>query len=79
MYCRDALSHALDADAALVARAPGFEECVTTWTIALGRDKAEAKAAIRCSVGKGTTEQEIDQAIAIITDVIRRLRVTTHN
>lgn len=47
--------------------------------LALGRDKAEAKAAIRCSVGKGTTEQEIDQAIAIITDVIRRLRVTTHN
>jgi len=33
-------SFALDADAALVARAPGFEECVTTWTIALGRDKA---------------------------------------
>ncbi len=47
--------------------------------LALGRDRSEAKAAVRCSVGKGTTEDEIDQAVAIITDVMRKLRVTTHN
>lgn len=46
--------------------------------LALGRDRSEAKAAVRCSVGKGTTEDDIDQAIAIITDVMRKLRVTTH-
>lgn len=47
--------------------------------LALGRDTTEARAAIRCSVGKDTTEEEVQQSIAIISEVIRRLRVTTHN
>lgn len=42
---------------------------------AMGRGTAEARCAVRFSVSKDTSEQEIRTAIAICSDVIRKLRV----
>jgi cysteine desulfurase len=43
--------------------------------LAMGRGSAEARCAVRFSVSKDTSEQEISQAIAICSEVIRKLRV----
>jgi cysteine desulfurase len=42
---------------------------------AMGLPPAEAKAAVRLSVSKDTTDDEIDEAVAILADVVRNLRV----
>lgn len=42
--------------------------------LALGRDTAAAKSAIRFSVGKNTTEQEIDRALAVLPGIVERVR-----
>lgn len=47
--------------------------------LAMGRSPAEAKAAVRFSVCNRTTVQDVDTAIAIMSEVIRNLRVATHN
>jgi cysteine desulfurase len=41
---------------------------------ALGRDDQLAQASIRFSIGRGTTEEEIDQAIALVRAEVTRLR-----
>jgi cysteine desulfurase len=46
---------------------------------AMGRSDAEAKAAVRLSVSYHTTEDEIRNAIAILADAVREMRVVTHN
>lgn len=46
--------------------------------LAIGLDRAESKAAIRCSLARTTTVEEIDTAVHVISNVIRKLRVTTH-
>ena len=42
--------------------------------LALGRDDAVAKSAIRFSVGKDTTEQEIDRVLEVLPRVVERVR-----
>lgn len=42
--------------------------------LALGRDEAAAKSALRFSVGKYTTEQDIEQVLAVIPSVVERVR-----
>ncbi len=46
---------------------------------AMGRSDAEAKAAVRFSVSYHTTEEEIREAVTILSDVCRNMRVATHN
>jgi cysteine desulfurase len=46
--------------------------------LAMGRDRAEASAAIRISLSRTTTREEIFDAGVIISEVIRNMRVTTH-
>lgn len=46
---------------------------------AMGLSDAEARAAVRMSVSYHTTEEEIRTAVAILADVIREMRVITHN
>ncbi len=41
---------------------------------ALGRSRAEAEASIRFGLGRGTIAAEIDQAIAVVTEAVTRLR-----
>jgi cysteine desulfurase len=45
---------------------------------AMGRSDAESKAAVRFSVSPSTTEKEILEAVTILSDVCRDMRVTTH-
>ncbi len=47
--------------------------------VAMGRPAAEARAAVRLSVSYRTTEEEIISAVAILADIIREMRVITHN
>jgi len=42
--------------------------------LALGRDREAAKSALRFSVGKDTTAQEIDRVVAILAKVVERVR-----
>jgi cysteine desulfurase len=46
--------------------------------LAMGIPKAEASAAVRFSVSAHTTFDEIERAVTITADVLRRLRVSTH-
>ncbi len=46
---------------------------------AMGRSDAEAKAAVRFSVSHLTTEEEIREAVTILSDVCRNMRVATQN
>lgn len=41
---------------------------------AMGRSDAEARAAVRISVSKDTTTEEIDRAVAILSDIVRIMR-----
>lgn len=41
---------------------------------ALGRDEIAAKSALRFSVGKDTTEQEIEHVLNVLPDVVKRVR-----
>ncbi|MBX9742712.1 MAG: cysteine desulfurase [Chthoniobacterales bacterium] len=41
--------------------------------MAMGRSPEEALAGIRCSVGRFTTEAEIDRAVEIITSVVKKI------
>ncbi|MFM8525225.1 MAG: aminotransferase class V-fold PLP-dependent enzyme, partial [Cyanobacteriota bacterium] len=41
---------------------------------ALGRSRQEATASIRFSLGRPTTDEEIDQAIAIVSRTVQELR-----
>jgi cysteine desulfurase len=43
--------------------------------LALGRDEAAAKSAIRFSVGRDTTDQEIDRVLEVLPGVVDRVRV----
>jgi cysteine desulfurase len=42
--------------------------------LALGRNEADAKSAIRFSVGKDTTDQEIDRVLAVLPGIVERVR-----
>jgi cysteine desulfurase len=42
--------------------------------LALGRDEVTAKSAIRFSIGKDTTEQEIDRVLEVLPGVVERVR-----
>ena len=42
--------------------------------LALGRDTAAAKSAIRFSVGKNTTEQEIERVLEVLPAIVERVR-----
>jgi len=42
--------------------------------LALGRNAEEAKSALRFSVGKETTEQEIDRVLEVLPQVVQRVR-----
>jgi cysteine desulfurase len=42
--------------------------------LALGRDEVDAKSAIRFSVGRDTTEQEIDRVLEVLPGVVERVR-----
>jgi len=46
---------------------------------AMGRSDAESKAAVRISVSKDTTIDEIERACALMSEIIRNMRVQTHN
>ncbi|GIW35273.1 cysteine desulfurase family protein [Meiothermus sp.] len=45
--------------------------------LAIGRSKAEAKASVRFSLGRFTTEEEIDKAAAAFAEAVGRSRVLT--
>jgi len=45
--------------------------------LALGRNTEEAKSALRFSVGKETTEQEIDRVVEVLPQVVERVRKAT--
>jgi cysteine desulfurase len=45
--------------------------------LALGRDADAAKSAIRFSVGKDTSEQEIDRVLEVLPGVVERVRAAT--
>jgi len=42
--------------------------------LALGRNEADAKSAIRFSMGKDTTDQEIDRVLAVLPGIVERVR-----
>jgi cysteine desulfurase len=42
--------------------------------LALGRDAAAAKSAIRFSLGKDTSEQEIERLLEVLPGVVERVR-----
>jgi cysteine desulfurase len=42
--------------------------------LALGRDEAAAKSALRFSVGKYTTSQDIERVLAVLPDIVERVR-----
>jgi cysteine desulfurase len=42
--------------------------------LALGRDETAAKSALRFSVGKYTTEQEIERVLEVLPGVVERVR-----
>lgn len=42
--------------------------------LALGRNEADAKSAIRFSVGKDTTDQEIDRVLTVLPGIVERVR-----
>lgn len=42
--------------------------------LALGRNTEEAKSALRFSVGKDTTEQEIDRVLEVLPQIVERVR-----
>jgi len=42
--------------------------------LALGRNEADAKSAIRFSVGKDTTDQETDRVLAVLPGIVERVR-----
>jgi cysteine desulfurase len=42
--------------------------------LAMGLTREEANSAIRFSLGRENTEQEIDEAVGIVTEVVGRLR-----
>lgn len=44
---------------------------------AIGRDRATASAAVRFSLGKGNTEEEIDRAVETLAQTITRMRRST--
>lgn len=46
--------------------------------LGMGLNRHESRAAVRFSVSKLTSSEEIEQAVAILSDVIRNMRVTTH-
>jgi cysteine desulfurase len=46
--------------------------------LALGRDETAAKSALRCSVGKNTTEQEIDYVLDVLPGIVERVRAAAH-
>ncbi|HEY6192153.1 MAG TPA: cysteine desulfurase family protein [Bacteroidota bacterium] len=41
--------------------------------LAMGRDPATAKAAIRFSMGRSTTEEDIDYTAGVLTDIVERI------
>jgi cysteine desulfurase len=45
--------------------------------LALGRTTEEAKSALRFSIGKETTEQEIAYVLAVLPEVVERVRKAT--
>jgi len=45
---------------------------------ALGRDRATASAAVRFSLGKGNTEQDIDRAVDTLAETVARMRRSTN-
>ncbi|MFN6134929.1 MAG: cysteine desulfurase family protein [Bacteroidota bacterium] len=47
--------------------------------LAMGLPASESRAAVRLSVSKYTTPEEIRQACAILSDIVRKLRGATHN
>ncbi|NQW30669.1 MAG: cysteine desulfurase [Ignavibacteria bacterium] len=47
--------------------------------LGMGLPPAETKAAVRFSLSKYTTESEIEQSVAILSEIIRKLRVITCN
>jgi cysteine desulfurase len=47
--------------------------------LALGRDEAIAKSAIRFSVGRDTTEQEIDRVLEVLPSVVKRVRTAARS
>ncbi|HBB25253.1 MAG TPA: cysteine desulfurase NifS, partial [Bacteroidetes bacterium] len=47
--------------------------------LAMGLTASESRAAVRFSVSKYTTQQEIYQACTILSDIVRKLRGATHN
>jgi cysteine desulfurase len=46
--------------------------------LALGRDETAAKSALRFSVGKDTTEHEIDRVLEVLPRVVERVRAAAH-
>ncbi|MGH8007640.1 MAG: cysteine desulfurase family protein [Candidatus Binatia bacterium] len=47
--------------------------------LALGRDATTAKSAIRFSVGKDTTEQDIDRVLEVLPRVVEQVRAATRS
>ncbi len=47
--------------------------------LAMGVPSSEARAAVRFSVGRQTTEDDVASAVTILSDVVRALRVGTHS
>lgn len=47
--------------------------------LAMGLTASESRAAVRFSVSKYTTQQEIYQACTILSEIVRKLRGATHN
>jgi cysteine desulfurase len=45
---------------------------------ALGRDRATASAAVRFSLGKGNTEQDVDRAVNTLAETVARMRGSTN-
>ncbi len=46
--------------------------------LALGRDARAAKSAIRFSLGKDTTEQDIDRVLDVLPGIVERVRAAAH-
>jgi cysteine desulfurase len=68
----DALGYAVGSGSACASRSAGHK--ASSVLLAMGREEKEAFSAIRITVGKGTTQAEVDGFLGAFTAAVSQLR-----